>query len=1121
MPFQNKVVLEKDIYAGIVTSLNFHSNSILVVGHGPFLKVYNVQTGHLLASESILSGNRIHRIVFAPHVIYNDNGVEVRRLAVFGSKHLVILQVEITDYKAVIKIEKTLPPFKDWIMDAQWIFDTKTINETQPTKMAIVYAHNNLAIYDFKDADPELLYAVQCEMRCILYSARIYGFTQDDLIVASGTVFNEVHLWKPCVKNEQDDAIVYKKLIGHEGVIFGVRFNDDASQMVSVSDDRTIRIWPLEDETKQPLVLFGHTARVWDCQFVDEYLVSISEDTTCRVWRNTLLVKSEEDDDNNNDCIACWEGHASKNVWSCAVNPEHKIVATGGQDSGIRLWSLASIKNNKIDSEDDLVGFPLPEARGKDTIRNFVVIKNRWLIAATTDGYILKCDNRVLPHEWKEIQYDISYKNYAIMSSSECGRVIVVGNIVGELIILSPTDTFEPVKIAAHKQKLFEIFIKPSSSNQDIFYIISNGYNERVLFHKLDLSTPVPNIQTLFDIEMPVERTTVLSLDYAEEENILICGSRESALLIYRLPYYADISENREIQKVKPTLQLRKSHGKQAITSVLIKRTKENDEIPETEMDNEDIGMDSIIFWTTGRDGCYIQYRLRLLNNHDNKTHIVPVKTTQLGIASQGDTVIVGQDMTLEKLYRNRITKGTLEGSLLLDGELLLMGFFRKNFFVFNEKNNYTMVAISCGGGHRRWGFSTEDAKLNKAAFAFIRKETLYAYFRDTSSITDGFKDSILQNNYHAREVRAIKFLPLSFKGETHRSGEEPLLFATGGEDTIFKIQQYMPEQIPRFYTHVNIRKHTTVIKNIDYSCGISSLLFTSGGLEEFRCWKIEVTPAKSADGLVDLNCLEVSTCPALTEEIESRIMSTTVFAIDAKRGLHVIGAVYSDAMIRFWLFNELTRKFSLVADGTWHAKCILQITHLKLGDHIYFFTSATDGRVAIWDINDNLYKAIDSLDQLEAEPTKAAFRLDEPIYHYRVHMNGVNALEAVAFKDNHHILVLTGGEDNAVSASLMEAQNGAIVPIGQPFIVASAHASSVTGIKFVDNALFSTSTDQRLNMWKVNDLDENGVSLTMQSAIFIDVPDPSTLDAIAFNGYTHVAITGVGLQSIKYPQQN
>lgn len=541
---------------------------------------------------------------------------------------------------------------------------------------------------------------------------------------------------------------------------------------------------------------------------------------------------------------------------------------------------------------------------------------------------------------------------------------------------------------------------------------------------------------------MPAERTTVMSLGFAEEENILICGSRESALLIYRLPSHTSVPED-TIQLIKPSLQLRRSHGKQAITSVLVKKSQDDIEISETAeedvvMDDDDEDNEGVIFWTTGRDGCYIQYRLRI-----SQQSIENVQETQLGIASQGDTVLATHDMVLEKIYRNRVTKGTLEGSILMDGQLLLLGFFRKNLFVYNEQMNFVMLAINCGGGHRRWGYAMEDAKLNKSSFAFIRKEVLYAYFRDTSSITEGFKDSILQGNYHGREVRALRFLPLL---PADVEGNQPMLYATGGEDTILRIQQYLPGSASGYHTLVSIRKHTTVIKNIDYSQGISSLLFTSGGLEEFRCWKIEATAPKVPGGLVNLNCLEVASCHTLSQDIESRIMDTSVFAIDAQKGLHIIGAVYSDAMIRFWLFDEVSRKFSLVADGTWHAKCILQITHLELNGHIYFYTSATDGRIAMWDIHDELYTAIEKKDVLELEPTKAAFRLSEPVFYYSAHMSGVNALEAVPYKEDGRILVTTGGEDNAVSTAILKVENSHVKPMGPPSIIPSAHASSVTG---------------------------------------------------------------------------
>lgn len=101
---------------------------------------------------------------------------------------------------------------------------------------------------------------------------------------------------------------------------------------------------------------------------------------------------------------------------------------------------------------------------------------------------------------------------------------------------------------------------------------------------------------------------------------------------------------------------------------------------------------------------------------------------------------------------------------------------------------------------------------------------------------------------------------------------------------------------------------------------------------------------------------------------------------------------------------------------------------------------------------------------------------------------------------DGHHILIATGGEDNAVSAALIKIQkDNTINPIGKPYIIPNAHASSVTGLKYIDNVVFTTSTDQRLNMWKIDDLEEQGVSLTMIDAAYMDVPDPNALDAVTF----------------------
>ena len=76
------------------------------------------------------------------------------------------------------------------------------------------------------------------------------------------------------------------------------------------------------------LVLYGHTARVWDARLLPDYIVSISEDTTCRVW------------DYKGRCVEAVEGHTGRGIWSLAVNVENSVVVR----SSIYIFISIAIK---------------------------------------------------------------------------------------------------------------------------------------------------------------------------------------------------------------------------------------------------------------------------------------------------------------------------------------------------------------------------------------------------------------------------------------------------------------------------------------------------------------------------------------------------------------------------------------------------------------------------------------------------------------------------------------------------------------------------------------------------------------------------------------------------------
>lgn len=171
--------------------------------------------------------------------------------------------------------------------------------------------------------------------------------------------------------------------------------------------------------------------------------------------------------------------------------------------------------------------------------------------------------------------------------------------------------------------------------------------------------------------------------------------------------------------------------------------------------------------------------------------------------------------------------------------------------------------------------------------------------------------------------------------------------------------------------------------------------------------------------------------------------------------------------------------------------------------------------RVAVWDISDELDSVLQNVD-VETDPTKPAIKLTEPLGFYQVHMSGVNALAVTEF-DKDTLLIMTGGEDNAVAAVLVDKTDGKMVGDG-PCIVSNAHASSVNGLYIVNSGekchqkknitVASVSTDQRLNIWSaamvvapsdnnIDDDDQASFELELVDSIFVDIPDPSALGGV------------------------
>jgi hypothetical protein len=116
-------------------------------------------------------------------------------------------------------------------------------------------------------------------------------------------------------------------LKGHSGQVWSVAFSPDSKQVISGSDDGTVRLW--DTETGAALqILKGHLSTVSSVAFLPDgkQVVSGSYDRTVRLW-----------DAETGAALWTLKGHSDW-VSSVAFSPNGKQVVSGSYDQTVRLW---------------------------------------------------------------------------------------------------------------------------------------------------------------------------------------------------------------------------------------------------------------------------------------------------------------------------------------------------------------------------------------------------------------------------------------------------------------------------------------------------------------------------------------------------------------------------------------------------------------------------------------------------------------------------------------------------------------------------------------------------------------------------------------------------------------
>ena len=158
----------------------------------------------------------------------------------------------------------------------------------------------------------------------------------DQEMMVSGSKDNSVMVWRLSAAGQLSRVAAGA---GHTLSVGGVSWCGD--HVVSVSADTTLKIWSLD--TEQGLMTsvrteIAHQGNI-NCVSVSPdhgLIVTGSQDKTAKLWRSSDL-----------SLVSVLRGH-SRGVWCAQFSPADKLVATGGGDAVVRLWSISDTSSSCV-----------------------------------------------------------------------------------------------------------------------------------------------------------------------------------------------------------------------------------------------------------------------------------------------------------------------------------------------------------------------------------------------------------------------------------------------------------------------------------------------------------------------------------------------------------------------------------------------------------------------------------------------------------------------------------------------------------------------------------------------------------------------------------------------------
>ncbi|KAE8671244.1 hypothetical protein F3Y22_tig00111983pilonHSYRG00058 [Hibiscus syriacus] len=498
--------------------------------------------------------------------------------------------------------------------------------------LAIGCSDNSVHVWDILKSS--LVLQVQSPDRCLLYSMRLWGDNLEALRIASGTIYNEIIVWKVICQHDSPSSTSSVKvcknlsnstsnfsecydqeykavhicgLVGHEGSIFRIVWSSSGAKLVSVSDDRSARIWTIPgmqsdcDDKREVVgpVLYGHSARIWDC------------------------------------CISDNVRFIGRGIWRCLYDPNSALLVTAGFDSAIKVHQLhtsfckTSELEGDAESEGTIEGAQIITTRIPNSMQHAGLMDSKseyvrslyfkcedTIYVATNHGYLYHALlSETEDVNWTELvrvggEVPIVCMDLLSTSLSEnhCGinDWIAIGDGKGNMTVVGVTGNRSPPQVgftfswsAGAERQLLGTYWCKSLGCRYVFTTDPRGILKLWKLYDPSISvcqdsgriTLIAEFPSSFGIRIIwrfLKNRKAFSFNI-EEAVVLVCGDLRGNLVLFPLSKELLLSTSASLGvKISPLSYFKGAHGISTVSNISVARLSHN----------------QIEVRTTGADGC-------------------------------------------------------------------------------------------------------------------------------------------------------------------------------------------------------------------------------------------------------------------------------------------------------------------------------------------------------------------------------------------------------------------------------------------------------------------------------------------------------------------------------------